>query len=106
MNWIERGRKRSWPNLEYYPAFASKKNVNSDSWFLGQALNPGPQYTYSIVMFVPGESLYLLIHQVNFSSKISPDYHLKRRLRQVLHGCGKGKVVPVQAMRAHGRMEV
>jgi len=51
---------------------------------------------------VRGESLYLLIHEINCSSVISQDYHLKRRLKQVEHGCGEGNVAPVQTIKTYG----
>jgi hypothetical protein len=48
MNWKECGRKRSWPNLRYYPNICledlrkSTKNLSQDSRYPGWDLNPGP----------------------------------------------------------------
>jgi hypothetical protein len=48
MNWNGCGRKRSWPNLRYYPGICPEgltktmKTCSQDSWSLSQDLNLGP----------------------------------------------------------------
>jgi hypothetical protein len=47
MNWKGCGRKRSWPNLRYYPGIClglrkTTKNLSQDSRTPGRDLNPGP----------------------------------------------------------------
>jgi hypothetical protein len=48
MNWKGCGRKRSWPNLRYYPGICleglrkTTKNLSQDNRSPGRDLNPGP----------------------------------------------------------------
>jgi hypothetical protein len=47
MQWKGFGRKRSWPNLRYYPEICLEglrkpAEKSQDSRFLGRDLNPGP----------------------------------------------------------------
>jgi hypothetical protein len=51
MNWKGCGRKQSWPNLRYNSIIClegltkTMKNLNQDSWSLGQYVNLGcPKY--------------------------------------------------------------
>jgi hypothetical protein len=48
MNWKGCERKRSWPNLRYYPSICLEgprktvQNLSQDSWSPGRDLNPRP----------------------------------------------------------------
>jgi hypothetical protein len=54
MNWKGCGRKRSWPNLRYFPSICleglrtTKNTVSQDSQSPGQDLNLGPTYEINI----------------------------------------------------------
>jgi hypothetical protein len=69
MNWKGCGRKRSWPNLRYYPGTRlegvrkTTKSLSQDSRSPGRDLNPGPaEYEARVLTTRPRRSVKMCVN--------------------------------------------
>jgi hypothetical protein len=83
MNWKGCGRKRSWPNLRYYPGICleglreNTENLSDNRRSLGPEMNSGsPKYEAEVITirprrsvhpqgilkFIPGNKLIIIMH--------------------------------------------